>query len=194
MTTMTITLLSEAECTVASLVGILIEKLPQMATSTDMDLRAFRALFTAVLSGGSTCNVPGHLNAHLDFKIKNNRGMLGANTDTYGFVFRKAEKEHATKADAHAALSAKLRCFELSFDFNFTAINMTIAEIETNLHQAQITYFGTHTDNNKNKIGAGYWGENAPDGGDTIINTKMSVFFHHQGQFPLFLAPTAWPL
>ena len=53
------------------------------------------------------------------------------------------------------------RSSELSFDFNFTAINMTIAEIETNLHQAQITYFGTHTDNNKNKIGAGYWGKNA---------------------------------
>ena len=75
MTTMTITLLSEAECTVASLVGILIDIFPSMATSAGMDLQAFRALFTVVLSGGSTCDVPGRLNAHLDFKIKNNRGV-----------------------------------------------------------------------------------------------------------------------
>ena len=64
---------------------------------------------------------------------------------------------------------------EITFDLNCTAINATIAAVETDLHEAQIIYFGKHTDNNKNKTGAGYSGENAPDGSDTIIKNKMGV-------------------
>ena len=68
------------------------------------------------------------------------------------------------------------RSVELTFDFNFTAINNIIAAVETNPHEAQIIYFGKHTDNNKNTTGAGYSGENAPDGGNTINNNKMGVY------------------
>ena len=74
--TIIITLHSEDQCTVASLLNILNTALTSMATSVGIYLEAFRALFTAVLSGGTTCDVPGRLNAHLDFDIVNNCEVL----------------------------------------------------------------------------------------------------------------------